>query len=508
MKSFKQALRENEYDPFSMVEHEIRHGGWIGEHYGARLLAEKLSGPGERSERVPKEQMERYHSVMNPQLQHLHDTYGPADSKPASTKELAKRVSGRFDELTALRKNSPKKYNAEVSAAKARRKAPGKTNSEGKPIASIGHPVANNSKTESVAEVPGKNAPNGHIPVSMAFTPDTARHYTHPEGKTYIERNVCSGSSSGCRSACLAKHGNYGFTTNKAYMDGRTQALTHNEASTRDHATLAYHAMHKATKDAEAGGKKVIVRTAISDDVGPEIHDQAIKKHFPKAALMRYTKKVPSGDHDLNGDGDQKTWSDSGPMVKRTTGKDGTVTKSLARENIQRRGLDRKVETHPRYMVFNQARGDEEKGANIDHLKRVRKYEPLPSKPEAGEKAEHHHPDGYGRVEHNGQSYRYQDHPIVKSVTSVSGKKMRPYEHDVRTQDTDQPIEKLKTRSGKHAGPVIPSLSTKGTPKREFESSGFFHHIENIDKSGVYHDGHPKEMAEAGFKGATKTPPK
>ena len=371
----------------------------------------------------------------------------------------------------------------------------------------MGHPCATNAKTDTVNQIPGKDAPNGHIPVSMAFTPDTARNFTGTDPKKFKEYNRCSGSSEGCRRACLAMTGNYNFTGNKVLMDAhRTQRVGHNEEATRHHATLVHGALSAATEQADKSGKGVIVRSAISDDRGPEEHDEAIKQSFPRAKLMRYTKKLPKkvdgGNYEHDSDGQhQHTWSDTGPVVNRETdAKTGEVKKTVNQENISRRRLlDHKVKTLPRYMVFNKHRGAEDAGGgNIDHLKRVRKYETESSTPEPGEQSNYHHPDGHGRVEHNGKSYRYQDHPVVPNAKTTDGKSLRPYEHDARVPEIDKPKETLKTPDGKKAGGIIPSLSVKSTPKKEFERSGFFHATENIDHNGVYHDGHPAEMESAG----------
>jgi len=495
MLRFKQFIEKQESDPCLQEQLQIRHGGWISEYYANKLWEEaKLSGPGQRSERVSASQEAKYADKMKPILQHFHDTYGPADEKPASTSQMADEIKQRFKHLDDLKANDPAEYKATM--ARATKKLTMQNGS------TLGHPVAANAKTDTVNQIPGKDAPKGHVPVSMAFTPDIARHYTGTNTNEFVERNVCSGSSQGCRTACLAKTGNYAFTGNKALMDARTQRLTHNANARQHHADLVHGALTKATKDAENDGKGIIVRTAVSDDVGPEIHDSAIAQSFPQAKRMRYTKKVPSKEHNSEGQ-HQHTWSDTGPMVQRSTSKDGTVTKTINNENLTRRSLDSKVSSHPRYMVFNQHRGSEDSGKNIDHLKRVRKYEPYASQPEEGEKDEYHHSDGHGRVAHTGadgvrRSFRYQDHSVVHNATTTDGKSLRPYEHDARIPEVDKPQESLRDRNGKKVGGIVPSLSVKSTPKKELEDSGFFHHVENIDHNGIYHDGHPAEMEEAG----------
>lgn len=499
MLNFKRFIKEHQdVDLCSQDQLIIRHGGWINETFANMLWEEaKLSGPGQRSERVSGKEEGKYNDKMKPILQHFHDTYGPADEKPASTSQMSDEITARFKQLDKLKAEDPKEYKATMQRAKKKM-----TMANG---STLGHPCATNAKTDTVNDIPGKGAPNGHVPVSMAFTPDIARHYTGKDTSKFVERNVCSGSSKGCRTACLAKSGNYNFTGNKALMDARTQRLTHNATSRQHHADLVHGAMTKATEDSKKDGKGIIVRSAISDDVGPEIHDKAIGQSFPDAKRMRYTKKVPDREHDEDGQ-HQHTWSDTGPMVQRSTDKDGNVTKSVNRENLARRSLDSKVSTHPRYMVFNRHRGSEDQGKDnhVDHLKRVRKYEPYASEPEHGEKASYDHPDGHGRVEHDGKSFRYQDHPVVQNAKTTDGKELRPYEHDARIPEVDKPKEDLKDRNGKKVGPIITSLSVKSTPKKELEDSGFFHHHENIDHNGIYHDGHPAEMEAAGHDGSQK----
>jgi hypothetical protein len=150
-------------------------------------------------------------------------------------------------------------------------------------------------------------------------------------------------------------------------------------------------------------------------------------------------------------------------------------------------------------MVFNGKREvDPRYKPTLDHLKTVRKYEPLPSAPGKGESASYHHTDGHGRVEHEGKSYRYQDHPVADPIKDTEGKKMYPADHDARNSDKSE--RTFKTPSGKKVGHVVAAFATKSTSNKDLHDSGFFHHIENIDKHGVYHDGHPKELDAAGFK--------
>jgi hypothetical protein len=429
--------------------------------------------------------------VLKPRLKRVFDTYGDADKEAPSTSILKQRVSKRFDGLADLRDNNPKEYKKQVSEAKKRRSTAG-----------IGSAIASNEKTDTVTEIPHRLGPKGHIPISMAFTPDIARHYTSDDGEHAIERNVCSGSSESCRNACLAKHGNYGFSSTQAHMAIRTQGLTHNEQATRDHATLAFDDIHKAAIRAKKEAKTVLVRTAVSDDTGPEIHDEAISKHFPATGnkrygpteQMRYTKKVNT-EHSPS-KGIHTIFSDPGPMTLHDA--KGKVV-GLARENIQRRSLEKKVPEKPKYMVFNGRRErDPRYKSTLENLKVVRKYEPLSSRPKDGEKDEYHHSDGYGRVTHEGKSFKYQDYPVAQKIKTVSGKMMYPAEHDARNSDSSNVT--LKTPEGKKVGHIVAAFATKSTSGKDLHQSGFFHHIENIDRHGIYHDGHPTEMEAAGFK--------
>ena len=492
MKTFKQFIKENNtinimkfdnYSPFSQDEIQIRFGGWINENHIS--LFESVS-PDWMSEEGKK----KYMQVLKPRLKKVFDTYGAADDSPPTTKMLEERVSTRFDEMSHLRDNDPKEYKIQVAAAKSRRSAAG-----------IGPAIASNEKTDTVTKIPHSHGPNGHIPISMAFTPDIARHYTSSDGSQAIERNVCSGSSISCRTACLAKHGNYGFSSTQAHMAIRTQGLTHNEQATRDHATLVFHEIHNSAQKAKKEGKAVLVRTAVSDDTGPEIHDEAISKHFPAKGnnrygpteQMRYTKKVNT-KHSPQ-EGIYSIFSDPGPMT--THNQEGKIS-GLERENIQRRALEDKVPEKPKYMVFNGLRErDPRYKPTLNNLKVIRKYKPLPSAPKEGEKQEYHHSDGYGRVLHDGKSYRYQDYPVAEKIKTVDGKTMFPAEHDARNSDST-PV-KLKTPEGKEVGHVVTAFATKSTSRKDLYGSGFFHHIENI-KDGIYHDGHPAEMEKAGFK--------
>lgn len=490
MKTFKQFIAENifnsfeiEYDPFSKDEIQYRFGGWITEN---QILFES-SSPDWMSD----EGKQKYMEVLKPRLKKVFDTYGPADSEAPSTSTLKQRVSDRFDTMAHLRDHDPKEYKKQVAAAKARRSAAG-----------IGSAIASNEKTDTVTDIPHPHGPNGHIPISMAFTPDIARHYTSSDGTHAIERNVCSGSSESCRTACLAKHGNYGFSSTQAHMAIRTQGLTHNKQATEDHATLAFHEIHTAAQKAKKEKKAVLVRTAVSDDTGPEIHDEAISRHFPASGndrygpteQMRYTKKVNTRHAPEKGI--HTIFSDPGPMTLHDA--KGNVT-GLARENIQRRSLEKKVPEKPKYMVFNGRRErDPRYKSTLEKLKVVRKYEPLPSTPKQGEAEEYHHPEGHGRVVHNGKSYRYQDYPVAQKIKTVSSKKIFPAEHDARNSDTTDVT--FKTPEGKKVGHVVLAFATKSTSSKDLNGSGFFHHIESIDKHGVYHDGHPAEMEAAGFK--------
>lgn len=471
------------YCPFSQDEIQIRLGGWINEN---NLILESNT-----PDWMSKEGKEKYLEVLKPRLKRIFDTYGAADTEAPSTKTLKERVSNRFDELAHLRDHNPSEYRKQVAEAKQRRESAG-----------IGSAISSNEKTDTVTKIPHPKGKNGHIPISMAFTPDIARHYTKSDASHAVERNVCSGSTESCRAACLAKHGNYGFSSTQAHMAIRTQALTHNEQSTRDHATLVFNEIHNIAKKAKKENKVGLVRTAVSDDTGPEIHDEAIAKHFPSSGTseyapveqMRYTKKVDTKHEPEKGI--HTIYSDPGPMVK----KDKILGNlSLARENIQRRLLDKKVVGKPKYMVFKGKRDiDPRYKPTLNKLKRVRKYEPLPSTPEKGESEEYHNSNGYGRVKHNGRSYRYQDYPVADKIKTTEGKEIFPAEHDARNSDKSKTT--YTTPAGKKVGHIVAAFATKSASNKDLQESGFFHHIEDIDSSGTYHDGHPAQMEAAGFK--------
>ena len=111
---------------------------------------------------------------------------------------------------------------------------------------------------------------------------------------------------------------------------------------------------------------------------------------------------------------------------------------------------------------------------------------------------EYHHPDGYGRVTHNGRSYRYQDYPVAKKIKGVDGRMMYPTEHDARNVDFSE--KEFKTPEGKKVGHIVAAFATASTKKSKLKQSGFFHRVEDIDAKGIYHDGHPAQMEAAGFK--------
>lgn len=435
-----------------------------------------------------------------PRIQAIHNTYGPADQEPPSEGTLKARVNKRFDELAAM---NPKDRRAAYQAANSRAKA-----------AKISHPLSGNDKTDTAQDIPTKSAPHGHITLGMSMTPDTARHYTSPDCSTYQERNTCSGSTSGCRQGCLAKHGNYEFATNKGHMDVRTQSMTHNEAATADHATRIFQALETAHKKAKAQGKQVLTRFSVTDDSGANIHADAVSKHFPEIAQMGYTKRMSTRHDPANNV--HTIFSDTGPMVKRDS--TGKVTPN--EENIKRRPVIQKATVDrgmPSYVVFNKRRPGATAGPDdhdrqvynetLSKLKTVRRYEPHPSTPAPGESMEYHHEHGYGRVKvgegENARSYRYQDHPVADKIKDVHGEEMFPADHDARNADTSS--RTFLSPSGKKVGHVVAAFATASTSNKDL-SSGFFHHTENIDHNGIYHDGHPAEMAKARATEAAEKP--
>lgn len=492
MRSFLTFLTESEKngDKFTKHEHEHEHIGYDG--IG---LPDFLNGPITEA-LSPEESQAMVDNKVKTPLKKMWEVYGPADAKPAPNRVLKERIEKRFAELAAM---SPKERAAEYKAANDRMK-----------YTKVGHPVSSNEKTDTAAEIPTKRGKNGQIPLGMSFAPDHAYHYTSPDATSKVHRNVCAGSTAACRSACLAKHGNYTFIANRAAIGMRTQRLTHNEKATADHATLVHQALALASKKATKEGKSVLIRGSVTDDTGHGIHSEAIKKHFPHVEQMGYTK-IAGTPHDPK-NGIHTIYSDSGPMVK----KDAEGKLSLERENIQRRKVlmratqgDKNRPGMNSYMVFNKKRPGASHGPDhprtkqyksfMEHLKTVRRYEPLPSAPEAGEKAEYHSAKGHGRIMHNGQSYRYQDHPVAEKIQDVHGNWKLPSEHDSRNADTS--LGKYYNRNGHQVGHVVPAFATASTSNDDLHNSGFFHHTENVDEHGVYHDGHPAEMEAAGFKG-------
>lgn len=523
MKSFKEFLLEEKKELRKLAYrkhiHEYNHhthgphGGFRNPEYVSDSVMEEIEFiddmlmEAQPEKLTPEESDAKVREHLRPKLEKMWEHHGPADPKPASNAVLKQRINTRFDELSSMH---PKDREKEFTAARKRMKA-----------TDVGHPVKSNAKTDTAAEIPTPKGPNGQIPLGMAFSPDHAHHYTSPDASKRVTRNSCAGSQASCRSACLAKHGNYGFIKNQAAMQARTQRLTHNEHATRDHATLAYAALNSASKDAHKERKTVLMRGSVTDDSGHQLHKEAIEKHFgenPTAErhpedkakrapvdTMAYTKIIGTGT----------IHSDGGPMVKRTRitrNKPETKPTSIDRENTQRRGLLQRAtqdQGTPSYVVFNKKRpaatvpkDSEEYRAHIKDISSIkthRRYEPLPSTPKQGEGAAYHHPDGHGRVEHEGKSYRYQDHPVSQPVKNVHGKMLHPSEHDARNADSTPVVH--KTPEGKRVGHTTVAFATASTSNKDLQHSGFFHHRENVDKHGVYHDGHPAEMAAAGFKG-------
>lgn len=434
-----------------------------------------------------------------PRIQAIHDTYGAATPEPPSEAELKGRISKRFEELSAM---SPQQRKAEYSQAKERAKK-----------ARVSHPLDGNDKTDTAQDIPTHTAPHGHIALGMSMTPDTARHYTSADCSSYKERNTCSGSTTGCRQGCLAKHGNYEFATNKGHMDVRTQSMTHNPAATADHATRVYQALESASSKAKKQGKQVLTRFSVTDDTGSNVHADAVAKHFPDVVQMGYTKRL-STPHDPSKK-IHTIFSDTGPMVNRS-GANGMIEPN--EENIKRRNVIKKATVDkgmPSYVVFNKRRPRHEAGPDdpdrqvynetLSRLHTVRRYEPHPSQPSQGEAAEYHNPKGHGRVvAKDGQSYRYQDHPVADKIKDVHGNSLFPADHDAR--NVDHSTRTFHSPEGKPVGHVVAAFATASTSNRDLQSSGFFHHTENIDKSGVYHDGHPDEMASARANAAANAP--
>lgn len=485
MKSFKSFIesslnKETYTHHIHEFEHHslIPHGGFNNPSINDDLM--EAMDPHVKEAKV----VEKLHPI----LKNLWNMHGPADSKPAPNKELKSRIEKRFDELSSM---SPKERKLEFSIAKSNLQK-----------LKIGHPVSSNEKTDTSADIPTHKGTKGQIPLGMSFAPDHAKHYTSQDGSKSVHRNVCAGSTESCRSACLAKHGNYEFIPNKVAIAARTQMLTHNENSTRHSATLIYHALHSSSNKANKSNKSVLFRGSITDDTGADLLHDAIAKHFPHVQQMGYTKKL-STQH--NPEKNIHTiYSDSGPSFK--TDKSGKPV-GLNRENIQRAAIKRKATTErgmPSYVVFNKKRPkigapDKELHDAYNKVKTIRRYDLLPSSPASGEKHEYHHLGGYGRILHNKKSYKYQDHPVADPIKDVHGKMRYPAEHDSR--NVDHSSRSFKTPEGKKVGHVVVALATRSTSNKDLHDSGFFHHWSRVDNQGVYHDSHPKDMEEAGFSG-------
>lgn len=494
--------------------------GWEGDEID---LSEKVQPP--KSEDMDKKRRR----TAAPKIAKMFDHFGPADKESPTASTMKKRVEARFDELSKM---TPEQRKAEYKAAYHHAKHIGLNVRDG------GETLASNAKTDTASDIPTKHGKKGQIPLAMSMTPDDARHYTSPDASTYKSRNSCSGSFAGCRKACLAKHGNYEFATNKGHMDVNTQSLSHNEAATRNHATRTYHTLEKYAHKAKKEGKSVLTRFSTTNEEGSDIYGDATEKHFgvdhlkanPHKAKhqapviqMRYSKKLDAPHRPDQGI--HSVYSDPGPMVRRTKNEKGETTHSVEHENLQRRRLLRRAVTGDKknpgkgtYTVFNRKRPSatskpddpvtKEYNDTMNHLHTVRRYEEHHSTPEKGEQPEYHHPNGHGRVVHNGKSFRYQDHPVADKIKDVHGEELHPGDHDSRNADTS--TRTFKDRHGNKVGHVVAAFATASTSNHDLHHSGLFHHVENIDKHGVYHDGHPAEMALAGHqaKEAPSTEPK
>lgn len=497
-------LIKEEEDKFEFLDQYIYglfNGYWEGDENiplteeDLRLIESDVATP--ESEQKRKD-------VAGTRISKMFHHFGQPTEKAPGTPELQKRVSARFDELSKM---SPEKRKIEYANANRVAKAVG-----------MGDPLTSNAKTDTAAEIPTKHGPKGQIPVALSLTPDSRRHYTSPDASTYKEVNSCPASFGGCRKSCLAKHGNYGFATNKGHMDASAQSLTHNEAATANHATRVHAQLSSTAKKAKGEGKSVLARFSTTDESGSDIYGPAVEKHFGLAAhkenpelskthapviQMRYSKRMDAPHAPERGI--HAVFSDPGPMVTRSA----TGTYGIEKENLSRRKLMRKA-THgddakATYTVFNKKRPGATSGPDapetkqynsiLNNLHTVRRYEEHHSTPDKGETSEFHNKAGFGRVLHNGKSFRYQDHPVADKIKDVHGEMLFPADHDSRNADTSS--REFKNRHGQKVGHVVAALATASTSNENLHNSGFFHHTEHI-QDGIYHDGHPAHMELGG----------
>lgn len=451
---------------------------------------------------------------------------GSITKRPPTEMEHKRAVNKRFAELDAM---SPSDREREYKDAKSRMTLAG---------ARPNNILSNKTKTDTAAKVigHGDSAKNGHVSLGMNGSPDEYHFHHDDTGHGKEVHDSCAGKTKGkegCVISCLSKQGHGAQATIQGHRDAYEQKANHNVAAQKDFHTVMHSQLDKAGKLGKRKDKNVLIRPdvntgnkhnryaeAISKSFGP--NSERVKKgtHNP-AIVSDYSKSA--GAHDPS-EGIHATHSDIGPLVHHSTGQINDTVDSRRykmHDETQKKGQGS-------YTVFNRPRPAELDVANNTHVNKeyndtmnklhtVRRYESTASEPNHHETAslpkganphEYHHKDGYGRIMHNGKSYRYQDHPVSDNHKLVDGSEVFAGDTDARHMDTSS--RKFKTHPDEHGnqhkvGTVTPAFATAGTSHEAIKNSGLFHDVKDIDQHGIYHDSHPAKVQAALAKHPTKS---